>query len=250
MALSCTTHRTDSTQSSVCCQFCHLREKCVRLVFAKLTPTDSGTFNYTFIILVKWWVDTMIHSNIGQPSFMTFSYSFALMQNQAWNVFNSSQITIKALPRKKKKIQLYKCCFWPWCIILFTGFSCRFRLINHSVHGCFTVTRATGSTCPSLICSPAFKYDFQGQTGSVAFWATMWAELLCMQSMCRKHMTQHLNYGHLVGTMKHGTLELQQAGKACVKVRISNAAEWKEDTAHFWRSLHFQKWGLSRADIN
>lgn len=34
-------------------QFCHLEEKCVRLVFAQLPPTDSGTFNYTFIIFGK-----------------------------------------------------------------------------------------------------------------------------------------------------------------------------------------------------
>lgn len=41
----------------------------MRLVFARRPLTDSGTFNYTFFILVKWWVDMMNHSDKGQPSF-------------------------------------------------------------------------------------------------------------------------------------------------------------------------------------
>lgn len=68
----------------------------MRLVFARRPPTDSGTFNYTFFILVKWWVDMMNHSDIGQPSFTTSVCSLALIWIKM-TVFNSSQITMKSL---------------------------------------------------------------------------------------------------------------------------------------------------------
>lgn len=37
------------------------------------------------------------------------------------------------------------------------------------------------------------------------------------------------------------------SARECVSAMVWDG---KEDTAHFWRSPHFQKWGLSRADIN
>lgn len=90
------------------------------------------------------------------------------------------------------------------------------------------ITLVMGSTCPSLPYSAAFKSIFQGQTG-LGFWTIPWAGLLCIQFICHKHMTHHLNYGHLVWTKKPGTLgqQQQQPGKASAKVSIHNAARGK-----------------------
>lgn len=97
------------------------------------------------------------------------------------------------------------------------------------------------SHCPSLPGSAASTYVFQSQTGSAGVCGLMLAAPLCIQLIRHINMTHHLNYGQLVWTAK-------QAGtRACIRVAVGGK---KEDTAHFWRSLHFQKWGLSRADIN
>lgn len=62
------------------------------------------------------------------------------------------------------------------------------------------------------------------------------------------------------GVRVHETIAGVCVHETCAEVCVHDASvrecvsamvwDGKEDTAHFWRSPHFQKWGLSRADIN
>lgn len=83
------------------------------------------------------------------------------------------------------------------------------------------------------------RSDWQG------FWPIAWAELLCIQFICHRHMTHHLNYGYQAWTKATSVVEQQQqTGAASAKVSV-NAARQKRGHWTLWRSLHFQKWGLS-----
>lgn len=81
----------------------------------------------------------------------------------------------------------------------------------------------TISVCARLLWGHSFS-SFQAhfsRSDRQGFWTIAWDELLCIQFVCHRHMTHHLNYGHLVWTKMPSTFkQQQQAGRASAKASI------------------------------